>query len=193
MFTVHFLSQHSIAPGDEHLNMMKHIYHYLIGTQDLRLFFHGNLLNANLIGFSDSDWARDLNSRRSVSGYTFIFCRAAIAWSAKKQQTLALSSTKAEYMAMTHSRKELTFLTHLFCDMGIPIPKPIPLLIDNPSTITLAENPVFHACSKHIEVCHHWMHEKVRDGTIGLEYVPTMDQVADIFTKLLNSEKFRRF
>src|SRR5260370_21548865 len=88
MFAVHFLSWHSIAPGDEHLNAMKHVYHYLIGTQDLRLLFHGNLLNANLIGFSDSDWAGDPNSRRSVSGYTFIFCRSAISWSAKKQQTL---------------------------------------------------------------------------------------------------------
>ena len=71
MFAVHFLSQHSIAPGDEHLNMMKHIYHYLIGTQDLGLFFHSNLLNANLIGFSNSDWAGDLNSRILVSGYAF--------------------------------------------------------------------------------------------------------------------------
>src|SRR5260370_35333749 len=113
MFAVHFLSQHSITPGDEHLNTMKHIYHYLIGTQDLRLFFHGNLLNANLIGFSNSDWAGDLNSRRSVSGYAFIFCGATIAWSAKKQQTLMLSSTEAEYMVNTHSRKELTYWTHL--------------------------------------------------------------------------------
>src|SRR5260370_38059522 len=96
-------------------------------------------------------------------------------------------------MVMTHSRKELTFLTHLFCNMGIPIPKPIPLLIDNQSAIALVENPIFHMCSKHIEVHHHWMHEKVGDGTIGLEYVPTVDQVADIFTKLLNLEKFRKF
>src|SRR5260370_7241513 len=111
MFVVHFLSQHSNAPGDEHLNAMKCIYHYLIRTQNLRLIFHGNLLNANLIGFSDSDWAIDPNSQRPVSGYTFIFCGAAIAWSAKKQLSLALLSTKANSILITHSSKELTFLT----------------------------------------------------------------------------------
>src|SRR5260370_32184363 len=84
MFAIHFLSQHSIAPGEEHLNVIKCIYCYLIGTQDLRLIFHGKQLNENLVGFSDSDWARDPNSCRSVSGYVFLFCGSAIAWSAKK-------------------------------------------------------------------------------------------------------------
>ena len=116
-----------------------------------------------------------------------------IAWSVKKQQTIALSSTKAEYMAMTHSRKEAVFLNHLFSDLAIPVSNPIPLLVDNQSAIALAENPIFHACSKHIEVRHHWMCEKVGDGTIQLEYVPTTDQVMDIFTKPLNVEKFRKF
>ena len=94
---------------------------------------------------------------------------------------------------MTHSGKEAVFLNHLFDDLEIPIQFLIPLLVDNQSTIALTENPIFHACSKHNEVCHHWMHEKTGDGTIQLEYVPTVDQVADIFTKLLNLEKFQKF
>ena len=106
---------------------------------------------------------------------------------------IALLSTKAEYMVMTHSGKEAIFLNHLFGNLEIPIQFPIPLLVDNQSAITLAENPIFHTCSKHIKVCHHWMCEKTWDGTIQLEYVPTMDQVADIFTKPLNSEKFWKF
>jgi len=193
MYAVHYLSQHSIAPGELHLNAMKRIYSYLIGTQDLRLVFHGDQLNCNLVGFSDSDWASDLNSRRLVSGYAFILCGAMIAWSAKKQQTIALSSTKAEYMAMTHSGNEVVFLNHLFGDLAIPISNLIPLLVDNQSVITLMENPIFHMHSKHIEVHHHWMCEKVGDGTIQLEYIPTTDQVADIFTKPLNVEKFQKF
>ncbi len=94
---------------------------------------------------------------------------------------------------MTHSGKEAFFLNHLFSDLEIPFKFPISLLVDNQSAITLAENPIFHTRSKHIEVHHHWMHEKTGDGTIQLEYVPMADQVADIFTKLLNSEKFRKF
>src|SRR5258708_13233810 len=186
MFTVHYLSQYSIAPGEKHLNAMKCIYHYLNRTSDLRLLFYGNQFNCNLIGFSDSDWASDPNTWRLVSGYTFLFCGAVIAWSAKKQLTIALSSTKAEYMAMTHSGKEVVFLNHLFNNLEIPIQFPIPLLVDNQSAIALMENPIFHACPKHIKVHHHWMHEKTGDGTIQLEYVPMPVQVPDFFTKLLN-------
>src|SRR5260370_13060860 len=142
MYAIHFLSQHSIAPGSEHLNTIKHIYCYLIGTLDLGLTFYGNQLKHGLTSFSDSDWAGNPNTWRSVSGYAFLFCRAVIAWSVKKQPTLALSSTEAEYMTMTHSRKELVFIKHLFHDIGIPVPTPIPLLVDNQSAIALAENPI---------------------------------------------------
>ncbi len=140
MYAVHYLSQHSIAPGEMHLNAMKCVYCYLIGTQDLGLVFHSDWLNCNLVGFSNSDWASDLNSWRLVLGYTFILCGAMIAWSVKKQQTIALSSTKAEYMVMTHSGKEGVFLNHLFSDLAIPISNPIPLLVNNQSAIALAEN-----------------------------------------------------
>ncbi len=94
---------------------------------------------------------------------------------------------------MTHSGKEAVFLNHLFSNLEIPFKFPISLLVDNQSAIALTENPIFHAHSKHIEVRHHWMREKTGDGTIQLEYVPTADQVADIFTKPLNLEKFRKF
>src|SRR5258708_38593012 len=127
------------------------------------------------------------------SRYAFIFCRAVVTWLAKKQPMIALSSTEAEYMGVTHARKEAVFLEHLYGDAGIPIAVPIFLLVDNQSMITLAENPIFHTCSKHIEVWHHWVHEKIEDSLIKLEYVPTADQVANIFTKPLNSEKFWKF
>src|SRR5258708_15735634 len=145
------------------------------------------------MGFADSDWAGDPNSQRSVSGYAFMFCRAIVSWSAKKQLTIALSSNKAEYMMMTHARKEAIFLEHLYSNVGIPISVPIFLLIDNQSAIALMENPIFHACSKHIKVHHHWVHEKIEDGTIKLDYIPMANQIMDIFTKPLNSEKFRKF
>src|SRR5258707_8350367 len=193
MFSVHYLSQFSIAPVEEHLVAMKQVYQYLNGTPDLGLTYHGNQVNGDLIGFADSDWASDLNSWRLVSRYAFMFCGAIVSWLAKKQPTIALSSTEAKYMAMTHARKEAVFLEHLYGDVGIPISVPIFLLIDNQSTIALTENPIFHACSKHIKVHHHWVHEKIEDSTIKLDYIPMADQITDIFTKPLNSEKFRKF
>src|SRR5258708_34638968 len=110
-----------------------------------------------MVTYSDSDWPGDPNSCRSISRYAFILCGAIVAWSAKKQMTLALSSTKAEYMAMTHTVKEVAFLKHTFDDIRISILFPVPLLIDNQSTIALVENPIFHTRSQHIEVCHHWI------------------------------------
>src|SRR6266436_4530071 len=133
------------------------------------------------MGFADSDWASDPNSRRSVSGYAFMFCRAIVSWSAKKQLTIALLSTEAKCMAMTHAGKEAVFLEHLYGDVGIPILVPIFLWVNNQSAIALAENPIFHAHSKHIEVRHHWVHEKIKDGMIKLEYIPMANQIADIF------------
>src|SRR5258705_12608694 len=159
MFTIHYLSQHSIALREKHFNVMKCIYHYLNGTSDLGLLFYRNQFNHDPVGFSDLDWAGDPNTWRLVSGYAFLFCGAIITWSVKKQPTIALSSTEVEYMAMTHSGKEAVFLNHLFDNLEIPVKFPIPLLVDNQSTITLAENPIFHTHSKHIEVCHHWMCE----------------------------------
>jgi len=70
---------------------------------------------------------------------------------------LALLSTKAKYMAMTHAGKEVAFLKHTFGNIGILILFPIPLLINNQSAIALVENPIFHAWSRHIEACHHWI------------------------------------
>src|SRR5258708_7727748 len=193
MFAVHYLSQFSVAPSSEHITALKCIYQYLNGTWDLRMTFHGNWIRDDIIRFMDSDWAGDANSQRSVSRYAFIFCGMAIAWSAKKQPTIALSSTEVEYMALTHAGKESTFLEHLYKNVSIPISPPIFLLVDNQSTIALAENPIFHTCSKHIEVRHHWVHEKIEGGSIELEYVPMADQVADIFTRSLMAEKFQRF
>src|SRR5258708_39654311 len=127
MYAIHCLSQFSITPGPAHLMALKHIYCYLNGTRGLGIIFDGNQLQDGLIAYSDSDWAGDPNSRKSVLGYVMIFCGAVIAWSAKKQSTLALSSTEAEYMAMTHAGKEVTFLKHTFGDVGIPTPFPVHL------------------------------------------------------------------
>jgi hypothetical protein len=168
------------------------MFRYLNGTRELALVYHGEKFD-KLVGFSDADWAGDPNTRRSVSGYCYIFCGATISWASKKQPTIALSSTEAEYMAMTHAGKEAIFLQNLYGDVGIPIQLPLYLLVDNQSAIHIAENPIFHARTKHIEVRHHWIREKIEDELLEIEYIPTTDQVADIFTKALGAEKFLKF
>ena len=118
---------------------------------------------------------------------------AAITWSSKKQPTVALSSTEAEYRGAAVAACEVAWLMMLLGDLGIQLQVPVVIYCDNLSSIQLARNPVFHARTKHIEVHYHFIRERVLDGDIDLTYVRTDEQVADIFTKALGVEKLRRF
>jgi hypothetical protein len=114
-----------------------------------------------------------------------MLARAAISWSSKKQPSVALSSTKAEYIASTHATKEAIWLQQLLRELW-PDPifySPTTLLIDNQSAIMITRNLEFHDQTKHIEVCHHFLRQQFESKTIDLEYVPTDDQVADVLTK----------
>ena len=118
---------------------------------------------------------------------------AAVAWSSKKQPTVALSSTEAEYRAATVATCEAIWLRRLLRDLRIEVPTPIPIYCDNMSSMQLAKNPVFHARTKHIEVHYHFVRERVQSGEVELRYVHTDRQVADIFTKPLGSDKLQHF
>ena len=118
---------------------------------------------------------------------------AAVAWSSKKQPTVALSSTEAEYRAATVATCEAIWLRRLLRDLRIEVPTPIPIYCDNMSSLQLARNPVFHARTKHIEVHYHFVRERVLSGEVDLRYVHTDRQVADIFTKPLGSDKLQHF
>ena len=118
---------------------------------------------------------------------------AAITWSNKKQPTIALLSTEAEYRGAAVAACEVTWLQMLLEDLGIQVQVPIVIYCDNLSSIQLARNPVLHARTKHIEVHYHFVQERVLDGNIDLMYVRTDEQVANIFTKALGVEKLRHF
>jgi len=138
----------------------------------------------SLLGYIDMDWAGDVNDCRSISGYTFVTAGAAISWSSKKQLSVALSSMEAEYMAAAAAAKEATWLKLLFSEIEPSLSRtPVKLLIDNQLVMSLARNATFHDWTKHIAICHHYIREKVDEGEIILEYLPTAEQVADVLTK----------
>jgi hypothetical protein len=141
----------------------------------------------------DADWASDVNDRKSTSGFVFLLAGGAISWSLKKQASVALSSTKAGYITAAHTTKEAIWLRHLLADLSMDFPSPTTLHIDNQSTIAITRNPEFHDRTKHIEVRHHFLRQKVESEEIRLEYVPTKDQIADVLTKGLTREKHDRF
>jgi len=123
----------------------------------------------------------------------FSFGSGVVSWSSKKQPTVALSKTEAEYRGATIAACEVVWLQKLLSDLGQLVDAPIVIYCDNISNILLANNPVYHAKTKHIEVHHHFIREKIIAKEIDLIHVSTKDQVADIFTKALGTDKLKKF
>jgi hypothetical protein len=176
----------------EHWNAVKHLLRYVKGTLDLYLTFRHTPTSPTLIGYADADWGGDPETRRSTTGYVFKSFGGPIAWKSKRQTTVALSTTEAEYMATTDAAKEATWLLRLIHDLGIEYDQALPLYNDNNGCVALANNPVHHERSKHIGMRHHFIREKVEDKTIDLRHISTEKNVADLLTKGLARDRFKK-
>jgi hypothetical protein len=146
-----------------------------------------------LAGYTDADWAGNATDGRSTctSRYAFSIGSAAIAWRSKKQPTVALSSTEAEYRGATVATCEAISVKRLLKELHEEVLDPTVIYCDNLNSIQLAKNPIFHARTKHIEV--HIVRECVLSGEVELRHVPTDRQVANIFTKALGLDKLWQF
>lgn len=136
-----------------------------------------------LVGYCDADWANDPDERRSTTGYVFHLQGGAISWATRKQPTIALSSTEAEFMSLVAAIQEATWLKRFEGEIFLRAPKSIQLFCDNPGAICLAKNNAYHARSKHIDVKNLFIREKLDEGIIKLDYRRTDDMIADIMTK----------
>jgi Reverse transcriptase (RNA-dependent DNA polymerase)/GAG-pre-integrase domain len=195
-----WLGQFNAAPTRAHFLAAKHVLRYLAGTKTLALCLGASsprvpsTLSCYMqnVGCSDADWASDTIDRKSISGYSFYFQGSLISWSAVKQKSIALSSTEAEYYAMTHAFKEAIWLRTFLCILKFPVPRPFPILSDNQATCSLSNSPAISARSKHIDIRHHFIRDHVQDGSFSTTWIPTADMPADIFTKPLPFPIFSR-
>lgn len=187
-FTVQQLSQFLDCPTVNHLKAGHRLLRYLKGTIGQGLLFpsSGDLV---LKGFVDFDWAGCQETRRSVTGYCIFLGGALISWRAKKQSTVSRSSAEAEYRAMALAICELQWLIYLTRDLRLEEKRPVELFCDSKSAIYIAENPVFHERTKHIEIDCHVVRDKVIDGVIKLMPVHTELQLAGMFTKPLDRRR----
>ena len=118
------------------------------------------------------------------------FCPNLILWCAKKQPTVSRSSVKYEYRSLAPVCAETVWSYFLLRELHFPVTIPIPMYCDNLSTTYMAANPVFHARTKHIELGYHFVRERVTSGTHCVQFIPLVDQTADLFTKALHKQHF---
>ena len=163
---------------------MKRIFKYLKGTSDVGLLYRGEALSL-IAGYSNSDYAGDIDSRRSMTGYVFALGNSVISWKATLQPTVTLSTIEAEYMALTEAAKEGIWLKGLVSDMGLHQDQAT-VYCDSLSAICLAKDQVDHERTKHIDVRYHFLRNEKR---IQVKKVGTVDNPADMFTKPVSSEQ----
>jgi hypothetical protein len=185
------VSQFMANPGPMHWMAVKRIMRYLKGTLDVELCLGGKDLE--LFGYCDADWGGNAHDRRSTTGYAFQVGKGVVSWNSKRQPTIALSTTEAEYMAASQSIKEAIWLRQLFEDVGFAQVEATRIMCDNQGCIALAKNPTHHSRTKHIDVQHHFIREKIEDKVIDLKYCPTEHMIADVLTKGLAKVKHKEF
>ncbi|KAI0519324.1 hypothetical protein KFK09_006766 [Dendrobium nobile] len=187
-YSVNQLSQHMHDPQNQHFYMLKRLLRYIKGTLDFGIpITKSNLL---LSSFSDADWAGDPDSRKSTSGYCSFLGDTIVAWTVKKQTTVARSSTESEYHALATLTADVIWIRRLLADFGYPQQVPTDMFCDNTSAIALANNPVFHARTKHIEIDQKFLRDHIQQNNIRLLPISTIDQTADILTKALSTARF---
>ena len=189
-YTVNYLSQFNSNYNSDHWKAAKRVLRYLKGTSDYGIEYEKTGLP--LFGVVDADWASDAVDRRSYSGYAFILAGSVVSWEARKQRTVALSSTEAEYMALSEATKEAMYFQSLLRDLGVSIDnEQIVLFNDSQSAIKLVLNNSYHSRTKHIDVRHHFVREVYERELIDLKYLSTERMPADVLTKSLSNVKHR--
>ncbi|PKU67898.1 Retrovirus-related Pol polyprotein from transposon TNT 1-94 [Dendrobium catenatum] len=188
-FAVNLLCQQMHQPYDIHFQLLKRVLRYIRGTLSLGLPITSSSLK--LHAYSDSDWATDPATRRSISGHCAFLGSTLISWCVKKQTTVARSSTEAEYRSLALATAEVLWLRQLLRDFSITTTQPTELYCDNSSALALAQNPVFHSRTKHIDIDFHFIRDCIAQGKLTVHHLASEDKPVDLFTKALSIGRFQ--
>lgn len=189
-YAVGVLSKYMSCPTMSHWNAAKGVLRYLAGTRRVGITY--GAVPAVLHGFCDADYAGDVDTRRSTTGFVYTIAGGAVCWSSKRQPTVAASTTEAEYMAASAAAKEALWLRKLLADLGEPVAT-VFVSCDSQGALSLLHNPVLSERSKHIDVHHHFVRERVALGQVDYKYVSTAAMAADMLTKPLSVVKHTAF
>jgi hypothetical protein len=191
-YAVGRLARYSSNPGLVHWTAVKHLLRYLKGTIDLKLTYAPEPANQGLEVWADADHGGDPDNGRSTSGYIVKLGSGAISWASKLQTVVALSTTKAEYIAAVSAGAEAIWMRQLLEEIGSGTDGPTKLSMDNQSVLSVVKNPEHHGRMKHLDLQYFWLCNKVASGKLQVKYLPTRDMTPDVLTKALPREAVER-
>ena len=174
-------------PTKAHYTAAQHVLRYLVGTNSTGLVYSAD--GGGLTAYCDADYAGDLSTRRSTTGYVFVLNGGAVTWNSKLQVTVAVSTAEAEYMSASSCVKEALWLRMLLVEFNL-LHGAVCIHTDNQAALALIKNPLTSQRAKHIDVQYHFARERALRNEVIFEYCPTADMVADCMTKALPHAKF---
>jgi hypothetical protein len=177
-YAVGYVSRFLKRPTEEHLQVMKKILRYIAGTLQYGLRYGRRTGTTRLVGYCDSDLIGDIDTRKSTTDALFFLGKILVSWQSLKQWVVALSSCKTEYITATTAATQAIWMARLLGGLL-------------KSALALARNPVFHKCSKHIDLRYHFIQNCLAERTVSFTYINTVDQLTDILTKALGRVKFQ--
>ncbi|XP_062550086.1 uncharacterized protein LOC134214792 [Armigeres subalbatus] len=180
------------SPTEADWTAVKRVVRYLKATKNWRLRL-GNENQDGLLAFSDSDWAGDKSTRKSTTGYVIYLNGAAVSWASRRQDCVTLSTTEAEYVALTETCQEIVWLRRLLEDLGETPTQPTLVMEDNQGCISFATSERCSKRSKHIETKRHFVKDLCANGVVRLNYCPTENMDADVLTKPVGPVKHQYF
>jgi hypothetical protein len=192
-FSVMILMRYATDPCPVHWRLILHLLAYLKATMNLGITYKRNDLTIKPIGYSDSSYADDIQTRKSSAGYVFLSAGGAVGWKAKTQQRVSTSTGEAEYIGVYEAGKQAKWMTSWYTELDQFYDLPVTIYCDNEAAVTLAKNANGHSKIKHISMKAHWIREIVEAEEVLVEGISSEENVADIFTKALHRPKHEKF
>ena len=198
-FAVGRLAQFMTKPAEHHGYALKQLMRYLRQTYKAKLRYGpGGDFDKNFVVYTDADWASDKSDRKSISGGVVMFYGGPISYASKKQNSVATSSAESEYISVAMFVKQGRWMAQILKDLGVPQfisenNNTVSVLGDNQGAIALTKNPHLHERSKHIDICYHFIRDLVDKGDIDINYINTVEMVADGLTKPLARVSYERW
>ncbi len=183
-YTINLLSHFANNPSIHYWIALKYALGYVKVTLDYSITYYQNR-SFQPYGYVDADFAGDNDTRRSTEDHIFFVAGGPVSWASKWQETVALSTVEVEYMAFTRATQQALWMDKYLDEVGLSPDWPMPIFADNSGAIAMTKNNKNHRCTKHIDIKHYFIKEKVDSRLIDFSYIPSCSNFANILTKPL--------